>query len=299
MDENRPNAESEFLPATFSLRTLFLILTTCGVFFAVLRVADGVWACCGTAGFLTVWFAITEQRGRAQLAGIAMILSFLSAGLKPINSDRDGHRAQCMNNLKQIGLALLAYEQQHGSFPPEYVADANGKPLLSWRALILPQMDNLNLARQIRSDEAWNGPNNAKVTNSALAGFQWLRCPSEPYSKSVSTQTSYVAVVGPHTAWSGATPRKLSEFKNPSGTILVIEIAHSGIQWAEPRDLYIGQMPMSVNPKVGQGISSDHADGVNAVFVDGSVHFIPNSINPKTLAELLDLDGCSDPSAYR
>ena len=213
---------------------------------------------------------------------------------RPLRSRLIGRNVS--NNLKQIGLAAaLAYEQQHGSFPPAFVADSNGKPLLSWRTLILPQLYQDNLAKQIRSDESWDGPNNAKVADTTLLVF---RCPADANSGPSAAFTDYAAVVGPHTAWSGATPRKLSEFKNPGGTILVIEIAHSGIQWAEPRDLYIGQMPMSVNPKFGQGISSDHPTGVNAVFVDGSVHFIPNSINPKTLAELLDLDGCNDPSAY-
>ena len=44
------------------------------------------------------------------------------------------------NNLKQIGLALLEYHQKYGSFPPAFVADANGKPLYSWRVLILPEL---------------------------------------------------------------------------------------------------------------------------------------------------------------
>jgi prepilin-type processing-associated H-X9-DG protein len=54
----------------------------------------------------------------------------------------------------------------------------------------------------------------------------------------------------------------------------------------------------SLNPKVGQGISSDHPGGVNAVFADGSIRFLSDTIDPKTLAELLDLDGCSNAAAY-
>ena len=192
---------------------------------------------------------------------------------------------------------MLAYQQRHGSFPPAYVADANGKPLYSWRTLILPELDHNNLAQQFHRGEAWDGPNNSNLAKTVLPVFG---CPSELGPRGwLSGMTSYVAVVGPNTAWSGTTPRKLSEFKNPGGTILVIEIANSGINWAEPRDLYIGQMPMAINPKIGQGISSDHPGGVNAVFVDGSVHFIPDTIDPKKLAELLDLDGCSDSSAYQ
>src|SRR5207248_11120546 len=47
-------------------------------------------------------------------------------------------RTQCSNNLRQIGLALHNYAQVYGSFPPAFVADEEGKPMHSWRVLILP-----------------------------------------------------------------------------------------------------------------------------------------------------------------
>ena len=44
---------------------------------------------------------------------------------------------QCRNNLKQFGLAMLYYEWVHGSLPPAFTVDENGKPLHSWRTLLL------------------------------------------------------------------------------------------------------------------------------------------------------------------
>src|SRR5262249_20258199 len=49
-------------------------------------------------------------------------------------------RVQCTNNLKQIALALYNYEQEHKALPPAYTVDANGRPLHSWRTLILPYL---------------------------------------------------------------------------------------------------------------------------------------------------------------
>ena len=42
-------------------------------------------------------------------------------------------RTQCRNNMHQIALALHAYHQANGCFPPVYIADKNGKPMHSWR----------------------------------------------------------------------------------------------------------------------------------------------------------------------
>jgi len=306
MKPNKPSAEPQPAPWSFLLGTAYMTVGCVGIAavafgpyinaaFAVVIAVETLFV----GASLTFWFIVTRQFRRmrftiATLLYIGIPISLLLPATKADFGPR--YRPQCSNNLKQLGLALLAYERAYGSFPPAYVADANGKPLYSWRVLILPFLDQGNLAKQIRGDEAWDSPNNAKWT---AAPFTIFDCPNDKQpAKSPPALTSYVAVVGPHTAWSGTKPRKLSDFNDPSRTILVVEIANSGIHWAEPRDLYIGQMPVAINPKVGQGISSEHPGGVNAVFADGSVHFLPDTIDLKKLAELLDLDGCNDQSAY-
>jgi prepilin-type N-terminal cleavage/methylation domain-containing protein len=50
-------------------------------------------------------------------------------------------RVSCLNNLKQIGLALHSFHQTHGQLPPMTPVsknDANAR--LAWMALILPQV---------------------------------------------------------------------------------------------------------------------------------------------------------------
>ena len=46
-------------------------------------------------------------------------------------------RAQCVNNLKQIALAMHGYENRNGHCPPAAVYDKTGKPLLSCARLDL------------------------------------------------------------------------------------------------------------------------------------------------------------------
>jgi competence protein ComGC len=74
----------------------------------------------------------------------ALLLAFFlpAAGSARRNFAR---RAQCTNNLKQIMLALHNYEQAHGALPPAFTVDANGKPLHSWRTLILPFLGHSSL----------------------------------------------------------------------------------------------------------------------------------------------------------
>src|SRR3990172_9467251 len=69
-------------------------------------------------------------------------------------------RTACKNNLHQIEMALHYYHDKYHCFPPAYVADASGRPLHSWRVLLLPFLEQENLYRQYRFDEPWDGPHN-------------------------------------------------------------------------------------------------------------------------------------------
>ena len=66
----------------------------------------------------------------------------------------------CTNNLKQIALAMHNYAADNNTFPPAATFDTDGKPLLSWRMLILPYLDEDSLYRQFHLDEPWDSPHN-------------------------------------------------------------------------------------------------------------------------------------------
>jgi hypothetical protein len=56
------------------------------------------------------------------------------------------------------------YASANGSFPPAAACDANGKPLLRWRVLILPYMDQDSLFQRFHLDEAWDSPDNMPLS---------------------------------------------------------------------------------------------------------------------------------------
>jgi prepilin-type processing-associated H-X9-DG protein len=161
----------------------------------------------------------------------------------------------------------------------------------SWRVLLLPYLDQGPLYVQYRFDEPWDGPNNRKLADKILHVFN---CPSEVHGdgKGTATMTSYVAVVGPETAWPGTKPTTIRDIKDgTSNTLLIVEVANSGIHWMEPRDLHVVQMASTINPKSGQGISSPHTGGAQVLMADGAVRFISQNLAAETIRALLTAHG--------
>lgn len=241
--------------------------------------------CAGLAFFAAIWWKIRTRRW-VEVATLCAVALALAALMPPPHHYPSG-RMQCAYQLKCIGLALHTYHDIHGCFPPAYVADKKGKPMHSWRVLLLPQMDEQEVYKLYNFSEPWDSPNNIRLAPriSHIYG-----CPSDTIS-GLPTQTSYVVVTGHGTMWPEGKSLKLGSIKDPkSDTIAVVEIHNSGIQITEPRDLDISKLPMAINPKSGQGISSEHPQGAQAVFADGSVHFLANSTTRETLLKLLMID---------
>jgi prepilin-type processing-associated H-X9-DG protein len=107
--------------------------------------------------------------------------------LPAVQSAREAaRRTQCVNNMKQIGLALHNYSDQFGAFPPGGVVVlanpwANNSNMLAWRALILPQMEQNNLYNSINVNiNAFGGYDaGAMYTAWVTIPSSWL-CPSDP-----------------------------------------------------------------------------------------------------------------------
>jgi prepilin-type processing-associated H-X9-DG protein len=190
-------------------------------------------------------------------------------------------------------MALTNYHDQHKCFPPPFVLSEDGNPMHTWRVLLLPYFEEselITLHREYRFDEPWNGPNNRKLADKMPSVFC---CPK---SEGDENETNYVAVVGPETVWPGDESVQLRSVSDgASRTIHIVEIADSGINWLEPRDLTFAQATQGINPPVTKlGVSSVHPGGANVLFCDGSVHFLQDDIPAETWRALLTRDGGED-----
>jgi hypothetical protein len=194
-------------------------------------------------------------------------------------------KTACKNQLRQISMAIEMYKAVHGNYPPAYSVDEQGKPLHSWRTLILPHMVSADFYDQIRMEEPWDSPHNSRLHDRHA---EFFGCPSSPNSR--STNTSYVAIVGPGMIFSGPKATVANAVPSASSTILLVEIAESDIHWMEPRDIKAADLARAMRHDVNR-VDSHHNMSVNVAYAGGTVQAIPKTeLSAKRLRSLLTVD---------
>jgi hypothetical protein len=199
------------------------------------------------------------------------------------------------NNLRQITLAFHNYNDVNGRLPPAVVYDKTGKPLYSWRVLLLPYLEQDPIYKQFHFDEPWDSPHNRTFSDMVIKTY------ARPGVN--SNQTHYQVFNGPGAAYNApnpAPPNLLRPFPlvikgkeevyeyasnqlripasfldGTSNTILVVE-ADEGVPWAKPADVaYDTSRPI---PRLG-GLYSDD------VFLVGLADGSPKRINRKRISD--------------
>jgi hypothetical protein len=145
-------------PVQFRLVHVFYAMAELG---ACLAVFGGCGLFFGLA-ILASWGYVFNSRSRPQslAKGCAVAFGVALMGVclgGPVVLNSFGHReasrrSQCMNNLKQILIALQNYHDVYGEFPPACIRDKDGKPMHSWRVLLLPFLEQEALYKQYRFD---------------------------------------------------------------------------------------------------------------------------------------------------
>jgi hypothetical protein len=196
--------------------------------------------------------------------------------VEPAEGDADKHAAYRMhssNNLKQLALALHNYEACFGRLPQDVVGK-DGKPLLSWRVLLLPFIEQDNLFKLVKMDEPWDGPTNKTLLESMPKLFA-----SPRVTMKVTGHTVYQGFSGPGTVFErGIKPLKFADILDgTSNTIFVVE-ASVAVPWTKPIDLPFD--PKADLPDFGKAYNGVPLVGV----LDGSVRALDvTKVSPKTL----------------
>lgn len=222
-----------------------------------------------------------------RLAGVTLVETLVVLGLMGIlfgllipavqSARATASRASCQNNLKQVGVALHNYHGTHGRLPPLPVTSPPTGPfrlspdpnqLLSWRALILPQIDQEQLWSQaVTACRADNIP----FHNPPHVGYSTVvpiyTCPadgrlSRPQTAPISSEqvalTSYLGVSG---YWNVGTGGPGVFGSRPGINLLQITDGTSST-------LMVGERPPPGTLQAGQWYS-DVVDGRNEPGPDG------------------------------
>ncbi|HEY7153359.1 MAG TPA: DUF1559 domain-containing protein [Gemmataceae bacterium] len=231
-------------------------------------------------------------------------------------------RSQCQNNLKQMGLALQNYRDSCGTFPSATVPNEDlpcGKRL-SWLMEILPYMDQIYLV--IDRKKGWQDEENIipKVPDrdddrrvigppKPLGELKIFRCSADPTVSpaDAASLTNYIGIAGvgadaaelplgyPGVGFFGCERKlKLEDIKDGAANTLAVMETNSNIgPWTVGGFPTVRPLDPATAPYLGAGhpFGSDHRDCTQAVFADGSVHRLANSIAPEVLEALATIAG--------
>ena len=220
-----------------------------------------------------------DQKDTTLHAAIAVEIDPATAGLmfvESVQKMRDSaERSQRANNLKQIALAMHNYNATLGHLPAQATYDKNGKPMLSWRVMILPYIEQQNLYNQFHLNEPWDSEHNKKL----LAKMPKTYISPQQDEKSIKEHlTYYQGFVGKGAFFEGKKGLRLpQDFPDgTSNTIMIVE-ASKGVPWTKPEDIpYDADKPL---PKLGLPGSTNYL----AALCDGSVRTITPKLTERTL----------------
>ena len=204
-----------------------------------------------------------------ELLVVIAVIAVLAALLFPVlqSARHKAWETTCASNLRQLGLAVEMYVQDHDErFPTSYTAASD--PYASWREAVQPYIRNRGIltcpAWEHRGEKASELPPELQATYAMNA---WLSPPNL-------------------TALGGAAgmPAALSAVSKPAGTIMLCDAGYSNVPVALDFDHYLALgMQEQVLP------TERHHEAANFCFVDGHVKKLPEPAT-RTPEYLWDLE---------
>jgi hypothetical protein len=232
-----------------------------------------------------VWWIVT-----CSLAAILLFTCLLPGGAHVREA---GPRAESREKMTLIAQAMHNYADNNGGrLPPAAVRDRRGRPLLSWRVLLLPYLEEDDLYRQFKLDEPWDSPHNAALLRRMPRGYappRGLAVRAEPFT------TYYQVFVGKNTVFEGKEGLRWPD-AFPGGTADTILLAEAGqpVPWTKPEDLPYQEgepLPPLGGLFTGRGegglFGRNPGPGFHVALGDASVRFVTPAIKETTLRRFI------------
>lgn len=188
-------------------------------------------------------------------------------------------RQRSIQNLTAIGTAFQRHTQVSGKYPPVAIKAA-GRPLLSWRVLLLPYLGYAKLYEQFHLQEPWDSPHNKALIAQIPPVYQ--------SPERLDEKTNYLMPV------EGLSPFRMNQLQpnfvrgfedKPENTLIVLEAADEhAVPWTKPEDFDVGQKGLA-----GM-LGKLRSDGLFVVWGDGRVGLLPKSVAAAQLKAFLTKD---------
>jgi prepilin-type N-terminal cleavage/methylation domain-containing protein len=128
------------------------------------------------------------------LVVIAIIAVLIALLLPAVQAAREAaRRVQCINNLKQLGLAMHNYESSNGVLPPQMVLTFNSAGAVAWKSSwgassrITPFLELGNVYNSLNFTNKTSDPSNSTAVSTQMAVFL---CPAEPNQQPFTSTNS-------------------------------------------------------------------------------------------------------------
>jgi prepilin-type processing-associated H-X9-DG protein len=218
-------------------------------------------------------------------------------------------RVECLNNLRQIGSAAQAYHNDHQSFPPGTLSNADLPPerRLSWFVALPPYLqekgpaiDKLReLDGKIDLSRAWDDPANAPA---AATDVYLCRCPADAGAdpRVNPGHATYVGIagVGPDAAQVPLTDPRAGAFgydrvlrrddltAGAAPTLFAVETTRDNGPWTAGGPPTVRGVDPDDAPPLGPGrpFGGLHPGGANVLWADGSGGFMRDTVSPAFFA---------------
>ena len=245
------------------------------------------------------------------LVTLTIIVMMISVLLPAIAATRESaRRVGCINNMRQIALALQNYETTYHTFPPGVVnprGPIHNTPddlHIGWIVQLLPYLEQNGVSRAIDTEFSVYDPVNRTAAATRISS---LRCSSDRSNGLVKgiAASSYAAChheveapidVDNHGVFFLNSHISYADITDGSSTTVLVgekRTADLDLGWISGTNATLRNTGTAINAvkalttmEMAGGFGSTHPGGANFMFGDGSVRFLHNAI-PQDLYQRL------------
>lgn len=180
------------------------------------------------------------------------VLPALLSAIERVRNAAD--RMMSASNMRQLIIAMHNYHNDYNKMP-EVMTLKNGKPMHSWRVMLLPYLEQDNVFKQVKMDEPWDSEANKKL-------FESIPMPKlfeHPGKKDGDSRMTYYKVFYSkadakiRAGFSLGKPMTLGQMTVQDGTSNTISLIEAGppVLWYKPDDIEFdakAQLPNMISP---------------------------------------------------